>query len=147
MSEQDIAKRQRIYDAMLIRAFRKDVTVGMLWYWLKPYEISPPDDTLMRQPPPVKMRVRVFVGRYLKPLADRLWDTEPSTDIKTLDWMRGLTKADTSSKYESERASLKRQSKNDDGKRKIIGRRIEGDQRKNEWGVTKPRGRNYGRPA
>lgn len=137
MNEQDIAKRQRIYDAMLIRAFRKDVTLGVLWHWLKPYEISPPDDALKRQPPPVKMTVRVFVGSYLKPLADRLWDTDPSQDIKTLDWMRGLMKQDTGSKYNSERSQLIRQSKRDDNKRKLLGRKLQGEMLKNQWGVTK----------
>lgn len=79
--------KQRIYDAMLLRAFRKDVTVGVLNYWLKPYGIHVPDPELKRQPPRWNIRVQSFVGMYLKALADRLWDTEPPSDIKTLDWM------------------------------------------------------------
>ncbi len=142
MIERNQAERQRIYDAMLIRAFRKDVTLGVLWHWLKPYDINPPDDSLERQPPPVMMRVRVFVGHFLKPLADRLWDTEPSQDISTLDWMRGLSSEATGNRYDKERSMLKRKSKQDDDKRHIIGRRIAGDARSNQWGVTKQRSRS-----
>jgi len=82
--------KQRLYDAMLIKAFRADATVGHLWWWLKGLGIEIPDKTLKRQPPSSKMRVQTFVGVCLKPLADRLWDTDRSQDIKTLDWMVNL---------------------------------------------------------
>ena len=73
--------KQRLYDAMLIKAFRADATVGHLWWWLKGLGIEIPDKTLKRQPPTNKMRVQSFVGTFLKPLADRLWDTDRSQDI------------------------------------------------------------------
>ena len=69
--------KQRVYDAMLIKAFRKDVTMGMINNCLRPYNISTPDPELKRQPPAYNIRARLFVGEYLKPLADRLWDTNP----------------------------------------------------------------------
>ena len=126
--------KQRIYDAMLIKAFRADVTVGMLWNWLKVYKIEIPDPGLKRQPPPTKMRVQSFVGHYLKPLADRLWDTEKDQDIKTLDWMANLECKRTGSR-EAERLVIK--SNNDRRRAGLLSQNLERMKSGNQWHVTK----------
>ena len=130
--------RQRIYDAMLIKAFRSDITIGYLYYWLKPYQIEPPERGLMRQPPMAnKMTVRVFVGTFLKPLADRLWDTDPSQDVKTLDWMRDL-QCQQSRAIDYERRKLRREVTMDHGRIKLLGQNLDRKNPNNQWGVTKP---------
>ena len=126
--------KQRIYDAMLIKAFRADVTVGMLWYWLKVYKIDIPNPELKRQPPSVKMRVQSFVGHYLKPLADRLWDTDKVHDIKTLDWMANLESQRTGG---YERENLKRRSNLDRRRSGVLRASYEGTKQNNQWNVTK----------
>lgn len=126
--------RQRLYDAMLIKAFRADKTVGMLWYWLKGLGIEIPDDTLRRQPPSYKMRVQTFVGHYLKPLADRLWDTDRSHDIKTLDWMANLDCKRTGSR---EIDNLKRKSNIDRKRQGLLYQEHERQKLSNQWHVTK----------
>lgn len=126
--------RQRLYDAMLIKAFRADKTVGILWYWLKGLGIEIPDKTLRRQPPSYKMRVQSFVGHYLKPLADRLWDTDRSQDIKTLDWMANLDCKRTGSR---EIENLKRKSNMDRRRQGLLFREWEQKKRSNQWHVTK----------
>ena len=128
---------QKIYDAMLIKAFRADVTLGMLWYWLKPYNIIPPDLTLKRQPPRVKMRVQVFVGTFLKPLSDRLWDTDKTHDIKTLYWMDKLDCKNTNRIMHSDLQNLKRKSNNDRRRQAFLGENMEGQKANNQWKVTK----------
>jgi len=80
-------EKQRIYDAMLIRAWRKDVTLNELRYWLKPYDLCITDPDLIRTKKFTGLRVRVFVGAELKPLADKLFDHEPVDDIKILNWL------------------------------------------------------------
>ena len=130
--------KQRIYDAMLIKAFRADKTVGMLWYWLKVYKIHIPDPELKRQPPSQKMRVQSFVGHYLKPLADRLWDTDRDQDIKTLDWMANLECKRTGSR---ERENLARKSNKDRRRGGLLGEMIEKTKLNNQWHVTKGRPR------
>lgn len=130
--------KQKNYDAMLIRAFREDITLQKLYYWLKPYNISLPDPELKRQPPPVKMRVRVFVGSYLKPLADRLWDTERDQDIKTLNWMVNLEcdrRFGLSFKNELRNAQLETHHNNMKGA--ILRHAIGIQQASNQWDVTK----------
>jgi len=130
--------RQRIYDAMLIKAFRSDITIGYLYYWLKPYQIEPPERGLMRQPPMAnKMTVRVFVGTFLKPLADRLWGTNPSQDVKTLDWMRDL-QCQQSRAIDYERRKLRREVTMDHGRIKLLGQNLDRKNPNNQWGVTKP---------
>ena len=126
--------KQRIYDAMLIRAFRKDVTVGVLWNWLRVYEIHIPEKTLKRQPKTYKMRVQAFVGCYLKPLADRLWDTDRSKDLETLDWMTWL---DTQLTKNNDDVKLKRQSNRDRRRSGLIRQSLQRHNRGNQWGVTK----------
>jgi hypothetical protein len=129
--------RQRIYDAMLIKGFRSDITIGYLYYWLKPYNIAPPDKDLMRQPPMAnKMSVRVFVGTFLKPLADRLWDTDPSQDMKTLDWMKNI-ECQQDRKIDNERRRLRRQVTHDHGRMDILGHNLERQHTNNQWHVTK----------
>lgn len=129
--------RQRIYDAMLIKAFRKDVTTGMLNYWLKPYGFQTPDPELKRQPPAFNMRVQSFVGSYLKPLADRLWDTEPTSDIKTLDWMAILNSENTARlrKQETQREAWQR--KKDKATTYAVRTTLYMQCTNNQWGVTK----------
>ena len=134
-----IAKKQRNYDALLIRAFREDITTSKLYFWLKPYGIGLPDDELIRQPPPVKMRIRVFVASYLKPLADRLWDTERSEDIKTLNWMVKLKAERGGSRVLTNELSVAgRELKQLHGRGIIIKEKIYRDHLSNQWGVTKP---------
>ena len=134
---QPAINRQRVYDAMLIKAFRKDVTMGMLNYWLRPYNISTPDPELKRQPPPFNMRARVFVGEWLKPLADRLWDTQPDQDIKTLDWMSKLENQ-RSRKVQRELNKVRRQITIDNGRSDLLRKNIERSREGNQWHVTKP---------
>lgn len=129
--------RQRIYDAMLIKAFRKDVTTGMLNYWLKPYGIHTPDPELKRQSPAFNMRVQSFVGTYLKPLADRLWDTEPSSDIKTLDWMVHLDSENTARQRKKEVAQAAQQRKKDKATTYAVRTTLYMQCAGNQWGVTK----------
>ena len=80
-------EKQRIYDAMLIRAWRKDVTLNEVRYWLRPYDICPTDPDLIRTKQLSGIRVQVFVGAELKPLADKLFDHKPVDDIKILNWL------------------------------------------------------------
>lgn len=126
--------RQRLYDAMLIKAFRADKTCGILWYWLKGLGIEIPDATLRRQPPTSKMRVQSFVGHYLKPLADRLWDTDRSQDIKTLDWMANLDCRRTGSQ---ELGKLKQTSNIDRRRQGLLFNSWERQMLSNQWHVTK----------
>lgn len=129
--------RQRIYDAMLIKAFRKDVTTGVLNYWLKPYGIHTPDPELKRQPPAFNMRVQSFTGTYLKPLADRLWDTEPSSDIKTLDWMAHLNSENTAHQRKKETQQAIWQRKKDKATTYAVRTTLYMQCASNQWGVTK----------
>ncbi len=126
--------KQRIYDAMLIKAFRKDVTVGVLWNWLRVYGIDVPEKSLKRQPKSNKMRVQAFVGCYLKPLADRLWDTDKSKDLETLNWMTFLN---TESTKNNDDIRLKRLSNIDRKRGGLIGQSMRRHNRSNQWGVTK----------
>ena len=135
MTPPDI-NRQRVYDAMLIKGFRKDVTMGMINYWLKPYKINTPDPELKRQPPPYNIRARVFVGEYLKPLADRLWDTQPDQDIKTLVWMAGL-ESQRSNKIQRELNRVKRQITIDEGRGDLLSKNLARNREGNQWHVTK----------
>ena len=126
--------KQRLYDAMLIKAFRQDIKVGYLYYWLKPLGIEIPDKTLKRQPPTSKIRVQAFVGIYLKPLADRLWDTDSSQDIKTLDWMVNLETQRTSKDVS---AALKRKSNTDRRFASFLASNHVAQNSSGQWNVTK----------
>jgi hypothetical protein len=135
--------KQRVYDAMLIKGFRKDVNMGRINYWLRPYNLSIPDPELKRQPPPYNIRVQLFVGEYLKPLADRLWDTKPDQDIKTLDWMAKLENQ-KSNKVNNELNKIKRQTTIDVGRTKLLGDNLARKRESNQWHVTKPRANRRG---
>lgn len=126
--------KQRIYDAMLIKAFRMDKTTSTLWKWLQVYKIEIPDPELKRQPPKWNMRAQVFVGHYLKPLADRLWDTEKDQDIKTLDWMANLECQRTGN---NDAQNTARQSRIDRVRQGLLSQNIERTKSSNQWHVTK----------
>jgi hypothetical protein len=83
----DKEQKQRIYDAMLIRAWRKDVTVERLRLWLRPYNICILDEDLIRTTSYIPQRVVRFVGIELKPLSDKLFDGDPADDLKILNWL------------------------------------------------------------
>ena len=121
---------------MLIRAFRMDKTTGVLWHWLQVYKIEIPDPELKRQPPKWNIRVQTFVGHYLKPLADRLWDTEPSQDIATLDWMTNLECKRTGNNAAQNTA---RQSRIDRIRGGLLSQNFERKKASNQWHVTKSR--------
>jgi hypothetical protein len=139
----DIARLQRIYDAMLIKAWRSDASLQQLWIWLKVYKIESPDKRLVRQPPGGKniWGVRAFVGIFLKPLSDRLFDTERHHDLATLDWMTRWRCQDTTKTEQSEKAKIKREQTLQFGKRKVLANAFDAGRRTNQWGVTKDRGR------
>jgi len=80
-------EKQRIYDALLIRAWRKDVTLNEVRFWLKPYNICITDKDLIRTSPYIPQRVVRFVGVELKPLSDKLFDGDPANDINVLNWL------------------------------------------------------------
>lgn len=126
--------KQRLYDAMLIKAFRQDITLGYLYHWLQGVGIELPDPTLKRQPPTNKMRVQSFVGHYLKPLADRLWDTDRDQDIKTLDWMVNL---ECKRVRDRERENLMKKSNLDRQRTGLIRQSLERHSKQNQWHVTK----------
>jgi|688.fasta_scaffold439904_2 hypothetical protein len=126
--------KQRLYDAMLIKAFRQDRTVGQLWWWLRGLGIEIPDKTLLRQPPTSKMRVQAFVGIYLKPLADRLWDTDRNKDIETLNWMANLDNQRTSG---GEKDKLMRKIRVDRTRQELLHHELERHRPNNQWHVTK----------
>ena len=100
-------EKQRIYDAMLIRAWRKDVTVERLRLWLRPYNICIMDKDLIRTTSYIPQRVARFIGVQLKPLSDKLFDGKPEDDIKILNWLgnSGLKCEDTSRLGLNERKS------------------------------------------
>jgi len=135
---QPAINRQRVYDAMLIKGFRKDVTMGMVNYWLKPYNINTPDPELKRQPPAFNIRVQLFVGEYLKPLADRLWDSSSDKDIDTLNWMATLD-CQKSNKVNRELNKVKRETRIDTGRIALLGQNLSRKKQSNQWHVTKPK--------
>lgn len=133
--------KQRIYDAMLIKAFRKDIRMTDLERWLKPYDIKLLEDGLKRVPKHIFWpgRVQEMVGRYMKQLADRLWDTDLSKDIETLNWMSNIECDKAYRKWDYERNKLKRDSNNARRKTKLLANAIENDANKasNQWKIVK----------
>jgi len=132
--------KQRVYDAMLIKAFRKDIRMTDLEGWLKPYAIQLMQRELKRIPEKIWWveKVRVTVGRNLKPLADRLWDTDPSKDIETLDWMKNLNCSNPSyDKISVEKQKLKKKSKINRQFSGILFENWEGQKRSNQWNKVK----------
>jgi len=131
--------KQRIYDAMLIKAFRKDVRMTDLDRWLAPYHINLIEDNLMRVPKHIWWpgRVQEMVGRYMKTLADRLWDTDSSKDIETLNWMSKLQCSKKNTKWDAEKAKLRKQSNFDRKRTGVFHENLENQKRSNQWKVTK----------
>ena len=131
--------KQRIYDAMLIKAFRKGVKMKDLENWLKPYDIKLDKCGLMRIPNYVVWmgEVRVMVGVYLKPLADKLWDTDVSQDIKTLDWMQNLKCEKTNQSIQKEKTKIRKDSDLAFKKTKILGNALQKCLKSNQWNVVK----------
>ena len=130
--------KQRNYDALLIRAFREDITLAQFFYWLKPYGIRIPDPELVRQPPPAKMRVQVFMSTFLRPVADRLWDTDRSEDIKTLDWMAQFKCEGWGNRlHKNDRQNLTREDKQSNERDQFIKKKVFDEKVGNQWGVTK----------
>lgn len=131
--------KQRIYDAMLIKAFRKDIRMTDLERWLKPYQIKLAEDNLMRVPKYIWWpgRVQEMVGRYMKPLADRLWDTDKSKDIDTLNWMKNLQCDKPYRKWDIERRNLQKQSNHDRRRGGVFTEALDAQRRNNQWNVTK----------
>lgn len=135
--------KQRIYDAMLIKAFRSDVLMGTLNYWLKVYDIDLIRDKHLYKRIPEYLymgkRVQEMVGDYMKPLADRLWDTTRADDIKTLDWMQRIEcirRKEIKPKIE-ESAKESRQRLAEIRINKLVAENIKAEKRMNQWGVTK----------
>lgn len=131
--------KQRIYDAMLIKAFRAGIRMTELEKWLAPYDIKLMDRQLKRIPKKIGWaeQVRVMVANNMKPLADRLWDTDKSQDIKTLDWMSNIECNFINDKVLSERQTLKKKSNADRRKGGILFENWESQKRTNQWNVTK----------
>jgi hypothetical protein len=132
--------KQRIYDAMLIKAFRADIRMTDLERWLAPYDIKLLESDLKRIPKKIAWieRVRVVVGRNMKTLADRLWDTDKSKDIETLDWMAKINCSNPSyDKVLDERQKLKMKSKIDRQRGGIFAESAEHKKRNNQWNVVK----------
>lgn len=131
--------KQRIYDAMLIKAFRAGIRMTDFEKWLAPYEIKLMDRKLKRIPKKIAWveQVRVMVANNMKPLADRLWDTDKSQDIKTLDWMSKIECHFMSDKVLSERQTLKRKSKIDRQKGGVLLEKWEAQKRNSQWGTVK----------
>jgi hypothetical protein len=131
--------KQRIYDAMLIKAFRAGIRMTDFEKWLAPYEIKLMDRKLKRIPKKITWveQVRVMVANNMKPLADRLWDTDKSQDIKTLDWMSKIECHFMRDKVLSERQTLKRKSKIDRQKGGVLFENWEAQKRNSQWGTVK----------
>jgi hypothetical protein len=73
----------------------------------------------------------------LKPLADRLWDTQPDQDIKTLDWMAKLENQ-RNQKIQKELNKIKRQTTIDEGRSDLLRKNLERKRESNQWHITKP---------
>ena len=130
---------QRIYDAMLIKTFRADKRMAELSNWLKPYEIDLQRHNLKRCPKSVYWveRVQEMVGRFMRPLADRLWDTDKTQDVSTLNWMVKIQLGKQDRRWDNERAAMKRKSNADRVKAGLLRGEYETHLRNNQWKVTK----------
>jgi len=130
---------QRIYDAMLIKTFRADKRMTELGNWLNPYGIDLQKHALKRCPKSVYWveRVQEMVGRFMRPLADRLWDTDKTQDIATLNWMAKLQIGKADTKWDNERAKMVRESNTNRKFAGVLREQYEGQKRSNQWKVTK----------
>lgn len=131
--------KQRIYDAMLIKAFRYGIRMTDLEKWLTPYDIKLMDRNLKRIPKKIgwSEQVRVMVANNMKPLADRLWDTDKSQDIKTLDWMSNIECNFINDKVLYERTKLKKLSNRDRKRGGILKENWDAQKRSNQWNIVK----------
>jgi hypothetical protein len=82
---------QKLYDAMLIRAYRRFMVGHVFSRWVfDTFGMWPNQLPLKRCKKFYReMGVRAFVGVFLRPLADRLIDSDPSKDIETLHLLQG----------------------------------------------------------
>ena len=132
--------KQRIYDAMLIKAFRSDIRMTDLEKWLVPYDIKLMERKLKRIPKKIWWveKVRVMVANNMRPLSDRLWDTDKSKDIETLNWMANINCSNPSyDKVSVEKQMLKKKSNADRRRNGILFENWESQKRTNQWNVTK----------
>lgn len=131
--------KQRIYDAMLIKAFRAGIRMTDFERWLAPYDIKFMDRKLKRIPKKIgwSEQVRVMVANNMKPLADRLWDTDKSQDIKTLDWMSNIECNFINDKVLYERTKLKKLSNRDRKRGGILTENWDAQKRSNQWNIVK----------
>jgi hypothetical protein len=135
-----IMDKQRIYDAMLIKAFRSDIRMTDLEKWLAPYDIKLMESKLKRIPKKIWWveKVRVVVANNMRPLSDRLWDTDRSKDIETLNWMANINCSNPSyDKVSVEKQRLKKKSNADRQRNGFLFENWESQKRTNQWSVTK----------
>lgn len=146
MSDEPVVERlpvtpemQRIYDAMVIKTFRADKRMTELMRWLEPWGIDLQKHDLKRCPKSVYFmeRVQEMVGRFMRPLADRLWDTERSQDVATLNWMAKIQLGTADRRWDNERAKMVRESNRDRKFTGVLRDNLEGQKRNNQWKVTK----------
>jgi len=130
---------QRAYDAMLIKTFRENKRMSELGNWLAPWGIDLQKHALKRCPKSVYWveRVQEMVGRFMRPLADRLWDTERSQDVATLNWMAKIQLGQQDRKWDKKRAAMRKQSNADRVKAGLLRGEYETHLRNNQWKVTK----------
>lgn len=124
---------------MLIKAFRAGIRMTDFEKWLVPYDIKLMDRKLKRIPKKIAWneQVTVMVAKNMRPLADRLWDTDKSQDIKTLDWMSNIKCQYLGDKILSERQNLKRKSNNDRRRGGFLADKHDAQNRNWQWNVTK----------
>ena len=125
---------------MLIKAFRAGIRMTDFERWLAPYDIKLKDMELKRIPKKIAWveQVRVMVANNMKPLANRLWDTDKSQDLKTLDWMESIDCSNPSyDKVLVERQKLKKLSNRDRKKGGVLFEQWDAQKRNNQWGVVK----------
>lgn len=77
---------QKVWDACLIRCWRKDLKLYDVFKMYRSIMNGPPEG-LLRMPSggmPWQIRVRAFVASYLPKINDRLWDQDPEKDVLLL---------------------------------------------------------------
>lgn len=132
-------EQQRIYDAMLIKTFRENKRMSELGNWLKPWNIDLTTHSFKRCPKDIwwPERIQEMVGRYMKPLADRLWDTERSQDIITLNWMAKIEVGKKVTQWDKDRKILKRESNRNRKFAGFLQGNYAANLRENQWKITK----------
>lgn len=132
-------EQQRVYDALVIKAFRADKRMIDIINWIKPWGVDLQKHNLKRCPKSVYFmeRVQEMVGRFMRPLADRLWDTDRSQDVATLNWMAKIKLGQQDRKWDNERAAMRKKSNADRVKAGLLRGEYETHLRNNQWKVTK----------